>query len=123
MKTKFLHLLALSVFLQLAFLVSARAQDGIPNPELNTIYPESNSYDEKPLLFENELKNPRIIRDTTSQVKNNSTQPASNLKTKGANAATQESKKGTVNRGDDPLNFNFLYYIIQKFKTSDLIDE
>jgi hypothetical protein len=123
MKTNFLHLLALIAFLQLGAALRAAAQDGLPNPELSG-FPnqEVNPYDDKPLIYEHELKNnSKIVRDTASTSRSNSSNTSSAAKTK--SAPSTEVRKPNNSRGDDPLNFNFLYYIIHKFKSSDLIDE
>lgn len=119
MKTKFLHRLALLAFLQVAVTISVMAQEGMPNPELNTVYPDNSVYDDKPLLLESESRNAKIVRDTVAQPKT----PATKGKPAASNSTTTDVRKSAPGRGDDPLNFNFLYYIIQKFKTSDLIDE
>jgi hypothetical protein len=117
MKTKFLHLLAFIAFLQVASVTVAKAQE-FPNPDLNGYqFQEPNAYDEKPLILESDLKYPKASRDTTSSTR---TQTAAKTNSKTANA--QDARKAPSSSGD-PLNFNFLYYIIQKFKTSDLIDQ
>ena len=130
MKTKFLHLLAFGVFLQLAVVLNASAQDGMPNPELNG-YPnqEVNPYDEKPLLYEHESRGNRNNRDsvsisrTVSTSSTSSTNSSQNNRTRTASGTPARSNTSNQNsRGDDPLNFNFLYYIIHKFKATDLID-
>ncbi|MFZ5972260.1 MAG: hypothetical protein ACOYXA_11765 [Bacteroidota bacterium] len=117
MKREVLYVLAFLALLQLAT-AEVKAQDGLPNPELNGyLYQDANPYDEKPLLMEGELRNSgKIVRDSTVTIKSGS------AKTAGRSGAS-DAKKSTVKSGDDPLNFNFLYYIIQKFKTSDLIEE
>lgn len=127
MKTNFLHLLALIAFLQLGAAVKASAQDGLPNPELSG-FPnqEVNPYDDKPLIYEHELKsNSKIVRDSTSSSRSTSNSGATNgsAGSKTKSTSSTEVRKPNNSRGDDPLNFNFLYYIIHKFKSSDLIDE
>ena len=117
MRKKNLHLLSFLAFLFCAYGPQASAQDGLPNPELNGyLYQDTNPYDEKPLLLEGELKN-KITRDSAQSIRPTRT-PATGTKT-----ASTESRKSAPRNGDDALNHNFLYYIIQKFKSSDLIEE
>ncbi len=116
MKREVLYVVAFLALLQLAA-VEVKAQDGLPNPEQNGyLYQDVNPYDEKPLLMEGELRNSnKIVRDSTAL-------KSGSVKTASKSGAAEVKKSGTKS-GEDPLNFNFLYYIIQKFKTSDLIEE
>ena len=91
---------------------AAQAQgDDLPNSEIPSAshMPETVTTDDKPLLFENEMKAPR--RDSAQ------TKPTVVIAKPKADHKPSSSKDG------DALSFNFLYYIIQKFKISDLVDE
>ena len=104
----------------------AYAQDGLPPPipveakELNA-HPELNLNEDKTLIYDgmesrtispNPSNSSSVSRDTQS-----SSSKISN---------TAKSKPGEVKQQDkegaDPLSFNFLYYLIQKFKISDMVD-
>lgn len=63
--------------------------------------------DDKPLLFEQDSK--LIKRDSV-------------VSRGTAIQKTKADQKTSSSKNDDALSFNFLYYIIQKFKFSDLID-
>jgi len=95
----------------------ASAQDeGQPNPEfqeLNQQHPDVSLTDDKTLLMDADVKvskgqtNSREAVAPVNRNKNDNTvKPSSNDKTE-----------------EDPLSFNFLYFIIQKFKISDIIDD
>ena len=82
--------------------------------ELNQQHPELNLNDDKTLLMDADAKAPK--NQTAHEVSNavnsnknksdNSTKPSSNEKAE-----------------EDPLSFNFIYFIIQKFKISDIVDD
>ncbi|MFZ6001929.1 MAG: hypothetical protein ACOYW3_15565 [Bacteroidota bacterium] len=120
MKTNILRLLAFVAFLVVAAIGASNAQE-LPNPEFNGYqFQEPNSYDEKPLIMESDLKYPtKASRDTANHTRSSQAHSSKNAKA----AATDPRKPASGGKGEDPLNFNFLYYIIQKFKTSDLIDQ
>ncbi len=107
MKINFaLLIIALSL---LSFMAMAQVDD-IPNSEIPSLshIMETTINEDKPLLFEPEFKNAK--RDS---IKSSSTTP-SKLKA--------DLNKPSSGKEDDALSFNFLYYIIQKFKISDLVD-
>jgi hypothetical protein len=118
LKLNFSYLLVFSVVLTLLTLASApeaNAQENIPGYDLlDPMHPGIN-YEDKTLLSE-PLKTGRdstfapTVRATSAPAKK-STEPL-------------KSSSGRVKEGEeDPLSFNFLYFIIQKFKTSDIIDQ
>lgn len=118
MKQKFSFLLAFSIASTLSLLVNAvpsYAQDeGIPGYELqDPMHPGINT-EEKVLLVDPETKAFRSGRDTTTMVSRSSAQ---------RKVADSGKPSGKPKDEEDPLSFNFLYYIIQKFKVSDLIDQ
>lgn len=102
------------MLLLLCWSIDSRAQDEVPGPDLNGITNgDPNSYDEKPLLLESEAKTSKSPSDTTSS-RSPIIAPAKKTVT------VPDAKK---KEESDPLNFNFLFYIIQTFKSSDLMME
>lgn len=112
MRAKFSYLLPGIFSLMLLVAYSAAAQDDVPvpGPSAGNLYQDQNTYDEKPLLMEQDARSYRTPSDSVTTIRT-ITVPSSKPKA--------ESKKPE----GDPLNFNFLYYIIQKFKASDLMME
>jgi hypothetical protein len=108
MKTKLLWLFLM--FLSVSF--NSFGQEGVPAEATlpsNQSSEISTSNDDKPSLLEHELK---IVKKDSSQMKS---YPA--LKHKA------DQNRPSSGKEEDALSFNFLYYIIQKFKISDLIDD
>jgi hypothetical protein len=119
MKPKFSHFLGFIVTLMTLVIFTATAQEGVPNneiPDLNFLRPEIN-LEEKPLLYE-EKSTTSGERSTQSKEQLN-TAPKIIIKSKPADA----SKTPATKSEDDALSFNFLYYIIQKFKISDIVEQ
>jgi len=115
MRAKYLNAFVILLFLLAGMAIDARAQDGVPGPDLNSINAqEPNAYDEKPLLYESEGRTSRQSVVDSTQSKAPSVVPVK----KGTTAAEMRKPKD-----EDPLNFNFLFYIITKFKSSDLMEE
>lgn len=92
------------------------AQEGSPineTPELYP-YPDASLKEEKPLLSEPEGKvSTNTLRETVI------TPSPSKSKTKNSDSKPTATGKAE----EDALSFNFLYYIIQKFKISDIVDQ
>ena len=114
MKVNISQLLAIiTIILTVSTVNSVFAQDGAPiyeTPELGPpTFSDPSTREEKPLLSEPEGK-------STLQKEQSVITPVY-TKTKGKNS---ESTKKTE---EDALSFNFLYYIIQKFKISDIVDQ
>lgn len=104
-----------------AFLLSlpAMAQDDLPLPG----YQESRDpvySEDRPLISEPE-KNVRSSSGTTAQsFRGDSTRVSTASKSK----PNEEGKsRNNAKKEEDALSFNFLYYIIQKFKISDIVDQ
>lgn len=119
MKSRFYHFIGFTMVLMTLMVFSAHAQEGIPNNEIPdlVIHPETNLHEEKPLLFEPEKSTSNSER--TSQTKEQSTITSKSTKSKG----TEASRNTGAKTEDDALSFNFLYYIIQKFKISDIVEQ
>lgn len=119
MKRNFSYFLAFGVVLTLTLFAGApqaQAQESIPGYDVqdDPLHPGLNT-DDKTLLIEPF----RVGRDSTfipvvRPTATATTKKAEAPKTSNGRAKTEE---------EDPLSFNFLYYIIQKFKTSDIIDQ
>lgn len=112
MKVKYSILLVIPlVALLLSF--SAQAQEETPvveGPE--PFHREINFNEDRTLIYDHPSQNSTVIRDTLHVAPrpiNRATKPES-------------PKEASKTHNDDALSFNFLYYMIQKFKLSDLID-
>lgn len=97
--------------LTVAYNASAQDDVPVPGPSTQNIFNQDPSvYDEKPLMMEQDQR---------------FKQPLDSLQHKPI--VTPAAKKGVdpkkAQAEGDPLNFNFLYYIIQKFKASELMME
>jgi hypothetical protein len=117
MKIKFTNIPAFSIAVFCTcFVLSASAQEeGSSLNEFQDLNqnPELNLDEDKTLIFESESKPAK--RDTVAS--RPSLKPA--VKSK----STDKIKQVNGKEDDDALSFNFLYYIIQKFKYSDLLDQ
>jgi hypothetical protein len=121
MKLNFFRFLGLSSLLLMLAIVDARAQEGTPNNEIPdlTSHPELNLNEDKTLLFE-----PDRNSSSEKSVQNKeqiTITPSRSTKSK----TTDLTQKAAAakNPEDDALSFNFLYYIIQKFKISDIVEQ
>lgn len=118
MKLNFSYLLAFGVALTLISLVGATPamaqEEGIPGYELqDPAHPGLNT-EEKTLLVDPEVRSFRPVRDSLA---------SRSFSTQKKTSETSKSSAGKPKNEEDPLSFNFLYYIIQKFKVSDIIDQ
>jgi hypothetical protein len=99
-----------------AVALTASAQDDVPGPSnttSNLFSQDPAIYDDKPLIMEQgERSGLRpVVIDSLSH------------KIVPTPAAKQKVDPKKPQAEGDPLNFNFLYYIIQKFKSSELMME
>jgi hypothetical protein len=118
MKLNFSYLLAFGIVLMLTCLLGATPamaqEEGIPGYELqDPVHPGINT-EEKTLLVDPENRSVKTVRDTTIV-------PSRSVIRKSSSSAKPAGMP--KNESEDPLSFNFLYYIIQKFKSSDIIDQ
>ena len=92
------------------------AQEGIPANEIpdTNFHPETN--DDKPLLFEPD-------KSPSNTEKSNQQKEQATTATKTGKAKAGDPKNVGTKTEDDALSFNFLYYIIQKFKISDIVEQ
>ena len=100
--------------------LSASAQDDVPGPSSgvspavsNLFSQDAQIYDDKPLLME---QSGGRMMNSDSLVHRVVPVPAAKQKTGLADPKKPQAQ-------GDPLNFNFLYYILQKFKASELMME
>lgn len=116
MADKKLHILAFVIagFSTLLSQSSYAQEDGYPlNGFQEPSYQELNLNDDKSLIYDHNENRPArtiqsIQRDSLA---------IQSAKNKAVKKPTAEKKE------DDALSFNFLYYIIQKYKISDIVDQ
>lgn len=118
MKPNFSHFVGFTIILIMMVFFSAQAQEGVPNNEILDpgFHPELQG--EKPLLFEPE-------RSTSNSEKIISLPKGEVISTSksGKSKSVESTKNSATKPEDDALSFNFLYYIIQKFKISDIVEQ
>lgn len=114
MKPNFSHFFGFTFLLMTMVFFSARAQEGVPNNEIPDVYFPPELQGEKPLLFEPD-------RSSSSNDKSFQSREQVSTPSKSAKSKTEAAKN--PKQGDDALSFNFLYYIIQKFKISDIVEQ
>ena len=122
MKVKILHFTTAFFLAGGALLsTSANAQhEGLsPNESQDPNHLEYNLTDDKPLLLEHDSKLKGPTRDSIAP----RNRPVSTVTPSAKAKSSEHNKSLTSKEEDDALSFNFLYYIIQKFKISDLVDE
>lgn len=115
--------ISLLLFLAMVFTVDqSKAQDEsqtgaevqeLKVQELNQQHPELNLNDDKTLLMDADVKG-------SKSQPNGREAGTTNVRPKSDSAAKPSSSERTE---EDPLSFNFLYFIIQKFKISDIVDD
>ena len=104
--------------------LNANAQDDGPPvqstqevQELNQQHPELNLNDDKTLLMEADTK----ASKNQSQSNTHDSATSGNAGKNKSDGSTKPSPNDKTE--EDPLSFNFIYFIIQKFKTSDIVDD
>jgi len=112
---KYSRLLIILAAVMLAAL-SARAQEEVPVIEgPDPAHREVNYNEDKTLILDQPVQNQHPgMRDSVQVIV-----PKPTNKTTRPETPREGQKKGTE---DDALRFNFLYYIIQKYKLSDIIE-
>ncbi len=115
MQQKYLHSLVVIIALSGLLVYSVQAQENLPTDpqereirELNN-HPELNLDDDKTLLLESEGQKPpsqAIVKEAVTVNK----------------STKSKSDKANPDKEEEALSFNFLYFIIQKFKISDIVD-
>lgn len=116
MKVKFSNLLT-SFAALLLFAFSVQAQEESPVLEAPEATHREINLDEDKTLINDHPNHTTTIKDSVQIVPRMIVQPAKN-------ARPDANKENRKEKGEeDALSFNFLYYMIQKFKLSDLIDQ
>ncbi len=88
------------------------AQEDFPSSSFQDQgFQDLNSRDDKPLIYE-APEGTRVVH-----IQGDSLQQAAGKTRKGAKKTSGDAKE------KDALSFNFLYYIIQKYKFSDIVDQ
>jgi len=113
MKVKVSHLLA-SIVTVILFVLSAQAQEQPLLEIQDPSHREFNLDDDKTLIYDHPTHS--SSRDSLQSMSR--IMPSQQLK-----SAKPDAHKNTVKEDEDALSFNFIYYIIEKFKMSDLIDQ
>lgn len=98
----------------LCWSADVQAQDELPGPDFNSINTstDQNTFEEKPLLMESESRASKPMQPDTASGRTHVAVPV--RKTTPAEPKKKEES--------DPMNFNFLFYILQTFKSSDLME-
>jgi hypothetical protein len=121
MRVNFSHILLCGFVAVLGLLtstnVSAQSENDPSTDELNDLNQaeQLNLNDDKTLIFEHESRSSKVKDSSHVHVAT----PIAPTKVK----SSEQAKPSAAKEEDDVLSFNFLYYIIEKFKISDLIDE
>jgi len=119
MKTKVSTLLA-SLTVVFFISISVKAQDAMPVLEpQDPIHRELNLDEDKTLIYDHPSHTSTTVRDSVVQapVRIVPTTPAAR------NQKSDNHKNSRSEKEEDALSFNFLYYMLQKFKMSDWIDQ
>ena len=114
MKVKVKFYLVPFVLISWGGLAAYAQEEGQPSLEVQELnrHPELNLNDDKTLLMDAEVKQAKSLPSTHEGA------PSSSAKSK-----TDTAKPATEKSEEDPMSFNFLYFIIQKFKISDIVDD
>jgi hypothetical protein len=109
-----LPLFVLTFFCALTTYAQDESQMG-PEVQESNHHSDLNLNEEKTLLMDADMKSNKV--QTIGREGNNST-IGSKIKIENQNKPSASEKTE-----EDPLSFNFLYFIIQKFKISDIVDD
>lgn len=117
MRAKLILSLSTLAAIGLLALPAAAQEDAQSNSEIQELnsHQELNLNDDKTLIMDGEVKSPK-----TSQATRDTSPSSNNLKKP---ETPQKPSSSSVDKPEDPLSFNFLYFIIQKFKISDIVDD
>ncbi len=129
MKLKFLSFVGFLVTLTLCSVSGVMAQEGTPSNEIQDLdyHPELNLNEDKTLIYEPEKPASSTSNEKATQTKeqivpaNNSGNSSKSVEAKSSEHNSKSSP--AKNQEEDALSFNFLYYIIQKFKISDIVEQ
>lgn len=117
MRAKIKFYLALFGLFSFCSLVVTAQEGNPPSTEIQELsrHRELNLNDDKTLLMDADL---RPAKTQSNYREGNTATPT--LKTKAEN---QNKSSANEKKSEDPLSFNFLYFIIEKFKVSDIVDD
>jgi hypothetical protein len=116
MKVKTSYLLPALVALT-SFVLSVQAQDGLPMLETqDPVHRELNLGEDKTLIYDHP-SHLSVVKDSSQTNRQLPLSPAKVSKSEAQKNIKKEKED------EDVLSFNFLYYMLQKFKMSDLVDQ
>jgi hypothetical protein len=122
MKIKFSYILKSLIITGVSLLsfASFAQEEGLPSYELQDANNQELNVnnEDKALIYEQDIKS---SKNTPSESHQNT--PTAPAKVKNSDSNKSSSNSATTKEGEDALSFNFLYYIIQKYKSSDIIDQ
>jgi hypothetical protein len=95
---------------------NANAQEGTPNNEIPDIIFNQELQEEKPYHYDP----PATSTDKNAQSREVLISTSKTSKSKSGEGSKNPALKPEE---EDALSFNFLYYIIQKFKISDIVEQ
>ena len=102
------------LFLVAGFPALAQREGLSPTESQDPNHVEYTPSDDKAIMSDHDAKARLNARDSIAALNRSTLTPKSK---------SSEAPKGLNGDDEDALSFNFLYYIIQKFKISDLVDE
>ena len=122
MKIKFSYILKSLIITGVSLLsfASFAQEEGLPSYELQDANNQELNInnEDKTLIYEQDIKSSKNTPSESHQ--NTAIVPA---KVKNSDSNKSSSNSANTKEGEDALSFNFLYYIIQKYKSSDIIDQ
>jgi hypothetical protein len=122
MKIKFSYILKSLIITGVSLLsfASFAQEEGLPSYELQDANNQELNInnEDKALIYEQDIKS---SKNTPSESHQNA--PIAPTKVKNSDSNKSSSNSANTKEGEDALSFNFLYYIIQKYKSSDIIDQ
>jgi len=115
MKTRFSLFIGFTTIVLAMITFSANAQEGTHDQELPDIIFNQELQEEKPFLYD-----PATSTEKTAQSRELLISTPKSAKPKSGDGSKNTALKPEE---EDALSFNFLYYIIQKFKISDIVEQ
>jgi len=104
----------------LTSIISVHAQEGRGQTEMEAVIKETPRNEPDPILSsESESRNVNKVSPPAVSTVSTKEAPRDSIQVK-ITKPTKSSEKD--HKEEDPLSFNFLYYIIEKFKLSDIIE-
>jgi hypothetical protein len=83
---------------------------------------ENRNYNEPEVIFKETKTDPPPVAESESRSVIHKPVLRDSVQVKPVKPSAKPAEKGSKDKSEDPLSFNFLYYIIEKFKMSDMIE-